>query len=205
MTEPTGLILSAGASERWRGYPKALAPVSGETALGRVIRLMAEAGVGRIWVVLGAHSDEIRGGLPSDQRSSVEWVTNPDWARGQTSSVHTGLRQVDPGEDVVLWPVDHPLVSSHTLPRLLRASDADLLAVWTIPEFDGRGGHPVILKEPAWRLALRLPPEVPLHRLIPQLGPQVQRVRVDDPGVVVNVNTPEDLERARGSGLPREV
>ncbi len=199
-----GLILSAGASVRWGGAPKALLPVGAERALARIARLLGEAGVTRRRVVVGAAATEIRAGTPEPIRSSLEWIEHPAWERGRTGSIQAGLAGLLE-EGVVLWPVDHPFVAPPTLPRLLAAAEHDDLATWVLPEYGGRGGHPVVLKPPTLRRIAGLEPAAPLSRLLPELGVQVRRVPVDDPGVVINLNTPEEYWTARRAGLPRDL
>lgn len=199
-----GVILSAGASSRWQGEPKALLRIGSETALARIARLMDAAGVGSLRIVVGAHGAAIRTGTPRALRDRVEWLDHPDWERGRTGSVQAGLAGLDTDDVVVLWPVDQPFVAASTLPRLLTASAEDALATWVLPQYGDHGGHPIVLKPPAWRLVLGLRPDEPLNHLIPRLGPSVLRLRVDDPGAVVNLNTPDDYWTARSEGLPRE-
>ena len=74
-----------------------------------------------------AAADRIRsGGHPS-----ATFVVNPDWARGQTTSMQCGLRAVPPDADGVLFTlVDHPAVAPTTIdallagPRAAHAADA---------------------------------------------------------------------------------
>ncbi len=203
MVGRVGLVLSAGASSRWQGEPKALLRIGPESALERIVRLLEVAGVPRIRVVVGAHADRIRAAVAPSLRDRIEWLAHPEWASGRTGSVGRGLVDLS-DEEVVLWPVDHPLVAPGTLPSLLAVADRDLIATWILPQYGGRGGHPVVLKSPAWRLVAELRPDEPLNRLLPRLGPAVRRVPVDDPAVVVNLNTPEAYWEARGAGLPKE-
>jgi molybdenum cofactor cytidylyltransferase len=199
-----GLILCAGESRRWGGGPKALLRVGPASAIERILGLLRAVGVTSIRVVVGAHSEQIRGALPIAVRSQAEWIEHADWARGRTGSVQRGLTDLAPDSEVLLWPVDHPFVSPGTVDRLLSVAEQDQIATWLIPEHLGRGGHPVLLKPPAWRAVFSLSPGDSLRKILPYLGPQVLRVPVDDPGVGVNLNTPEEYQRALAAGLPRE-
>ena len=196
-----GIVLCAGASERWGGRPKALLDIGGEPALARVVRRLASAGVSEVRVVTGAHDALIRSGLDPSVARALRWVVNPTPSRGRTGSIQCALADLPAPTNVVLWPVDQPLAGDGTLPTLLRALEGDPLAVWVIPEFAGRGGHPVVLAPPALRAIGELRPSAPLRSLLPQLGPQVRRVSVDDPGVVVNLNTPAEYLEAGRAGM----
>jgi molybdenum cofactor cytidylyltransferase len=198
--ERIALVLAAGASLRWGSGPKALAPLGGATALGRIVGTLGEAGVAPIRVVLGAHAREIRDRFVGPEALPVAWIEFRDWASGRSASVRAGLTDLPAEAEVLLWPVDHPFVTPATVRRLLSVADSDDLATWVLPEYGGRGGHPVLLKPPAWRAIFDLGPDEPLRRLLARLGPQVRRVAVDDPGVAVNLNTPADLAAAREAG-----
>ena len=187
------LILSAGESSRFGGAPKALLPVAGVTSVRRLVELSHESGLDPVYVVVGPHAGPIAHEL---RGLDAELVDSPHWQEGRTASVQAGLRALGSDRDVLLWPVDHPFVARTTVESLLRARDSDLLGVWFIPTFEGRGGHPVL-----WRTAVRadildLRPDAPLRSLLPEFGPQVSRIPVDDPGVIANVDTPDEYREA---------
>jgi CTP:molybdopterin cytidylyltransferase MocA len=187
------VVLSAGASERFHREPKALLPVGRETAVARIVRIGLESGCDRAIVVVGPHLREVADAL---EGSGALVVENPDWPRGRTGSVQRGLRAAGPGATVLLWPVDHPFVAPRTVERLFEAASGDPLALWLIPSYEGRGGHPVVLRGTALSAIAELGSDAPLRQLLPGLGPQVVRVAVRDPGVLDNVDTPERYREA---------
>ncbi len=197
------VIPAAGASVRFRGIPKACLPVENETAIARIVRQSLAVGCAPVVVVVGPHEPEIRRavfGLP------VIVAPNPRWALGRTGSIQAGLECVPEGDDVLLWPVDHPFVNDNSPRALLDARGRDSLALWFIPMHLGHSGHPVLLRAEALRAVRELPPSAPLRGLLSRLGPQVRRVPVGDPGVTANVDTPEeyryflDLWRSQWTG-----
>lgn len=184
----TAIVLSAGESARFGGRPKALLAVGPEVAIGRVARICAEAGASRVLAVVGPHREEIErmvGGGP------VEFIENTAWAEGRTGSVQAGLRASEDAREVLVWPVDHPFVSEATVGRLVSAAARDALALWFIPTFRGGSGHPVLLRGGAIARVLDLTPSAPLRSVLPELGPQVRHVAVEDPGVLENVDSPD--------------
>jgi molybdenum cofactor cytidylyltransferase len=187
------ILLSGGASQRFGGYPKALLSTGEQTAIRRLAEICLGEGHDPVLAVAGAHrsavAHELRG-------LAVELVEAEDWYEGRTASVQAGLRSIPEDRDVLLWPVDHPFVGVRTVQTLCRTLESDLMAVWFIPTYHGRGGHPVL-----WRPSIRadildLRPDAPLRSLLPEFGPQVRRVTVDDPGVVANVDTPDAYRSA---------
>lgn len=159
-----------------------------------------ELGLDPVVVVAGPHHGPISHEL-HDLR--VEVVNSEEWYLGRTASVQAGLRALPAGSDVLLWPVDHPFVSARTLERLTAARDTDALGLWFVPTYQDQGGHPVLWKEPVRKEVLELRPDAPIRALIPELGPQVRRVPVDDPGVVSNIDTPEQYRDAFDAWLAR--
>jgi len=196
------LILSAGASSRLGGEPKALLPVEGRSAVRRIAEMCLSAALEPVTVVVGPHrapiAHELRG-------LDVVLVDSERWPEGRTASVQAGLAAMPQDRDILFWPVDHPFVRRRTVDSLLAVRDTDLLGVWFIPTFEGRGGHPVL-----WRPAVRndifdLRPDAPLRALLPEFGPQVRRVTVEDPGVLANIDTLEAFQAATAGWAGREA
>lgn len=183
------IVPAAGASVRFRGFPKACLTVGEETAVHRIARMALAAGCSPVIVVAGPHEREIRRAL---EGTPVEVVPNPRWALGRTGSIQVGLEHVPDGDDALLWPVDHPFVDDKSLVALGVARRRDALALWFIPMHLGQGGHPVLLRGPVLDAIRELSPDAPLRVLHPRFGPQVARVPVSDPGVVANVDSPEE-------------
>jgi CTP:molybdopterin cytidylyltransferase MocA len=168
-----------------------------------MVRLSQRLGVDRVVVVAGLHLPEVNGAVAG---LGAEVVENPDWRLGRTGSVQVGLRAAGPEATVLIWPVDHPFVALGTLRSLLAASEVDRLALWLIPTFQGRGGHPVLLRGRALSMVSELSASAPLRSLLPVIGPEVRRVAVADPGVLDNVDAPQqylaalDAWASRGGG-----
>lgn len=184
-----GLVLAAGASTRM-GQPKALLTLDGETFVGRIARRLRTSGCGSIAVVMGAHADEIESVLPMD----VLGVRHPGWADGMRSSLRAGLSALPEGH-VVLTHVDRPLVSTDTLTRL--CATLELACVPRIPRHDGIPGHPVFIPA-TLRPRLMEVDDIPLRTILSAHAPHF--VEVDDPGVLMNINTPADYQRLTRSG-----
>ena len=187
------LILSAGASSRFGGQPKALLKVGEKASVRRMAEICLADGFDPVVVVVGAHRVPIAHEL---RDLGVQVVEADRWYEGRTASIQAGLVALPETSDVLFWPVDHPFVLARTVDTLLAALAHDSLAVWVVPTYQGEGGHPVLWRPPVRREILHLRSDAPIRSLLPEFGPQVFRVPVADPGVLANVDTPDAYRAA---------
>lgn len=186
------IILAAGEARRM-GYPKALIEhEGGKSFLQSLASTFGKAGCSVIGVI-GKEAGAVR-----EQHPAVHLVENERWQDNQLSSVKTGLEAAfEEGADVVLvQPVDMPALRASTLKSLIKSMSDSVEALR--PEFEGAAGFPIILsRATAERIRDKESGEMSLEGAIK--GLQVRRIPVKDPGVVVNINTPETYERLFGS------
>jgi CTP:molybdopterin cytidylyltransferase MocA len=182
------IVLAAGASTRFVGGQKALAPIDGVPAIAHVVRTASGAGFDPVLAVVGPQDPAVAHAAAS---AGARVILHPGWASGRTGSLKVGLSAVGPADAVLVWPIDHPFASGDTAAALRSAGSGDALATWVLPTFRGRGGHPVYLKSPVYPRIHDLSEDAPLRSLLPGLGAQVLRVTTEDPGVVANADTQE--------------
>jgi molybdenum cofactor cytidylyltransferase len=191
-----GLILAGGESRRM-GSPKALLELGGETFLDRLILILSQS-CSPVIVVLGYEPQRIKAGLSYAGMATL--VTNPDYKRGQLSSLQCGLAAVPSGaEGVMFTPVDHPAVRPSTVAQIARRfherSPQELLVV---PRSQGKRGHPVCVAHSLIPEFLSLPPEAQARDVIHRHLEQTAYVDVNDPGTLEDVDDPEAYRRLEG-------
>jgi molybdenum cofactor cytidylyltransferase len=189
----TAVILAAGESSRM-GRPKALLEVAGETFLGRLARVFREAGVGEVVVVLGHGADGLRAAAPAGARV----VVNEAWREGMLGSVAAGAAAAT-GEAFFVAPVDHPLFRPSTV-RALEVALIDPRIAVAVPTHEGRRGHPLLLRTPLRAELAQVPPGQGASWVMRRDPSRVAEVAVEDPGVVADVDTPEDYRRLVAGG-----
>ena len=187
-----GILLAAGESRRM-GYPKPLLKLEGQTFIEILVGAMLQS-VTRLIVVVGAHAEVVRGAIPDDPRVAV--VENPNYRRGQLSSIKAALTYVqDDAVGVLIHLADHPMVKAKTFAAVIdgyRHSGRPI----AIGRYRGRRGHPVLFGRELFG-ELAAAPEDQGARVVVAADPaRVIYVDVDDPGVLTDLDTPEDLERA---------
>jgi molybdopterin-guanine dinucleotide biosynthesis protein A len=181
-----GLVLAGGQSRRFGGQ-KALAMLGGETLVARMARMLGQ----------DCGSIAISG---SEALFGPAWPALPDppgAPSGPLAGVLAGLRWASSlgAEWLVTAPCDTPLLPDDFTRQLIAGAQQAKAGMAVFASADGL--HPLTA---AWRTSL-LPAleqalqarHPPAHELAEQLA--AARVLVA-PEHLINVNTPEDLERA---------
>jgi CTP:molybdopterin cytidylyltransferase MocA len=94
-------------------------------------------------------------------------------------------------------PVDHPAVAFDTLVKLLE-SWSNLPEKAHKPVCRHRGGHPILLGRLWASRIMQAPEDATLRDILQAWQDEVVAVQVEDPGVLLNVNHPEDYRSIRG-------
>lgn len=174
-----GLVLAAGASRRM-GSPKALLTIEGETFLDRMVRVMRSA------------CDEVAVVVPPLWPLAEGYVPNPDPERGMLSSLRCGLERLTGMDHVLFTPMDLPLLEPRTVRAI--AGVANRAAV-VIPRYGEDRGHPVAVDRVVMGELLAAPDGVQPRDVIRRDDSRVLFLDVDDPGVVRDVDHPEDYRK----------
>lgn len=190
-----GIVLAGGHSERM-GRPKALLRAGPETFLDRAVHTLQAGGCDAVVVVLDRRDPDV-----AALRERLE--AHSAWAEAggdeQIDSLRLGIRALPrPCEAVVVLPVDHPLVKPGTVRSLIETYRANQAPVVRAVH-QGRHGHPVLFGAAMF--------DELLQRDLPDGARGVVRghardrvdVEVEDAGVLVDVDTPEDYERHFGA------
>lgn len=188
------VILAAGRSERMR-RPKALLPIgqAGDTFVAHLIATFRDADTDDVVVVIRPGDTPLRAAV---ERCAARVAQNPDADRGQLSSLIAGLDAVDrPGvRGILVMPVDIPLVRAQTITAVkaafVRSSAPIVRAVHR-----GQHGHPVIFARRVFDELRRADPHTGARAVVHAHAHDLLNVEVDDPGILRDVDTPEDYER----------
>ena len=193
-----GIILAAGESRRM-GYPKPLLKIGGRTFIEQIAETML-AVVPRLVIVLGAYHERVRAAIPHDARIVI--VENPNYSRGQLSSLKVGLGALQPNAAGALVHLgDHPMVKVETFRAIVDSYNQSSKPI-VIARNDGHRGHPVIFDRAVFA-ELESAPEGEGARHVVNADPsRVAYVDLNDPGINLDLDTPSDLARA-GLSIPQ--
>jgi molybdenum cofactor cytidylyltransferase len=180
------IVLAAGKSERM-GRPKALLPFRGRTFLENILRAISGSKIEHTQIVLG-HNHE----LIARSVALTNVIINPSYERGMTTSFQAGIRSLPSGmEGAVIFLVDHPVVEPATIDALIQRGDAGGIV---LPTYRGRRGHPVLFGRAVLDEILALPETIGANSVVWRDPKRITEVEVDDPGLLIDVDTPEQYE-----------
>jgi molybdenum cofactor cytidylyltransferase len=184
------VVLAAGSGTRMGGVAKALLRCNdGRTFLETIVTTARAAEV--VVVVAAPFAPEV---ATTANQLGCSPIVNDAPERGMASSVACGfswLVERAACDAAWLWPVDHPSVSSSTLQTLLAALGTHAAVR---PTHGGRRGHPPLIARALWP-ALAACADVEGGARTVLAAADTIDVPVDDPGVLRDVDAPEDMEQ----------
>jgi len=187
-TFPT-CILAGGKSERM-GFPKAKLSKNGIPILRAMVEALIEAGYYPVGVVIGEKALEK---WVAQEVPDVDRIFNQTPELGAISSLRLAIKAMENSASGLLsWPVDHPLIAVETLKQMKLLATATNIV---IPTFDGRRGHPTWWGRGSWEMLMSEAANNGANRILKLLENIVIEVPVNDPGVLVNIDTPEVAAR----------
>ena len=184
------VVLAAGESKRM-GRPKQLLPYGASTILEIVLDKALASPVDGTLVVLGAAAERI---APLLSKRPVETVLNPDFRSGMLSSVRCGIRAL-PGSAraALIFLGDQPEVSPATARLVIEEYRRTARGI-VLPVHRRRGGHPLLIDLKYRGEIGLLSAGIGLRELLSRHPDDTLRIEVDDPGVSLDIDTPEDYD-----------
>jgi molybdenum cofactor cytidylyltransferase len=187
MNSVAAILLAAGRSERMGAF-KPLLPFGDKTVIETCIDHLSEGGVETIVVVVGHQANLIREHL---QDLNLSFAFNPDPESEMSASIACGAKQLPREAGAVLIALtDHPAVSPEVISTIINCWRGGAKLV--IPEYDARGGHPVLVDLGFRDQLLQLDPERGLRSLFDAHRAQVQRIPVASPFIARDMDTWND-------------
>jgi molybdenum cofactor cytidylyltransferase len=187
------VLLAAGEARRMGGRAKPLLQLAGVPLVRRNLIALSGAGVDEVVVVLGHRADEIEAAV---RDFPITVVRNPDYARGQASSVRAGLAALSSRLDaIVVALADMPLITADDVTAVLGAYKRRTHGSVLVPFVDGARANPVVLDAAVRDDVLAGDLDFGCRQWIDRHPDQVVRFDVDNDHYRVDLDTPEDLSR----------
>jgi len=191
------VVLAAGGATRM-GQLKQLLPLGGQPMVRHVAQATCAAGLDQVVVVVGAQADSVQQaltGLP------VEIVVNRAWAEGLSSSLRAGIQALNTQvQAALILLADQPALTPALLRALVdhyRATGAPLIA----PFYRGQRGHPVLFARSLFPELLAVEGDRGGREVIARHQNEMARLEVDDPAVLLDIDTPQDYKKVTEKGI----
>lgn len=197
-TSLEAVVLAAGAGARFGGA-KLLASLNGAPLIAGALRAAFLAPVRRVLVAVGNDAalretiEATARGMGAADRLVLVEVDDP--AEGMGASLRAAARGLSSDlSGVFVFLGDMPVIDPATPVRLAEALDGPDRIV--VPTHLGRRGHPVLFGA-RWLPALQaLSGDEGARALLESASARLARIPVEDPGIHLDVDRPEDLARA---------
>ena len=203
MAEIAAIVLAAGRATRFaadegpESASKVFAILEGRPLLAHVVATAAASRAAPVVVVTGRGADRAAAAL---EGLDVVIAHNARFAEGMAGSLAAGLAAVpDTAEAAVVLLAD--------MPRVARATLDALIAVFTrerpdavVPVHGGRRGNPVLIARSLFPALLRLSGDEGARRILAEGSHRVLLCEVDDPGVLVDIDTRDALDALAARG-----
>ncbi len=190
-------VLGAGRSRRM-GQSKLLLPWKGTSVIGHLIRVWRGTGASQIAVVCAGDQPDVINELDRLGFDAGSRILNPNPDLGMFSSIQCAARWSGWKTGLTHWVIalgDQPHLRQRTLATLCAFAAAHIGHICQ-PAYRGRAAHPVILPRNDFQELA----SAEAHDLKAFLARRnVLRCEVEDPGLVCDMDTPEDYQRLSGA------
>ena len=190
----TAIILAAGESKRM-GQPKMLLPWGEGTVLSHVITVFQKAGAEEILVVTGGAREQVENAI---SHLPIKTVYNKDFTNGEMlSSIQCGIRALTSQTQAALIGLgDQPQVQERSV-RMVCDAFIKTKSNIVVPSYQMRRGHPWLIARPLWDGLLKLEHPQSPRDFLNAHSENIHYANTDDPGVLADLDTPDDYQRWR--------
>ncbi len=191
------LVLAAGRSTRMGGPNKLLEQVGGKPLVRIAVEQALASRASPVIVVTGHQRERVEqalAGLP------LQFVHNPDFAEGLSTSLRTGIAAVPAAADAAIVCLgDMPHVTGKLIDRLIAAFDPARGALVVVPTIAGKRGNPVVWSRRFFGDLMAVDGDVGARHLIAGYAEAVTEVALEDAGALTDVDTPEALRAVKAA------
>lgn len=186
----TAIVLAAGESNRMKEQ-KLLLPYKDKPMIRTIVDTIAQSKIHETMVVLGADHEKIQDALTD---SSVTFCTNRNYKKGMLSSIQTGLKSLpDHSDACIVFLGDQPMITPEIIDAIIDEYRHTQKGI-VLPVFENRRGHPVLIDRKYRSQIDSIDPKVGLRDLIWKFPDDISEVRVEDEGIIRDIDTREDYK-----------
>lgn len=191
----SAVILAAGASRRL-GFNKLTLKMNGESVIRQAVLPFLSAGIGRVFIITGLQSRDIREEL---RGCPVDFIENKDSVSGMSTSVRVSLPFITDEEGVFFHLGDKPFLEQEILFRMIQIYRENRKKI-IVPVFNGEKGHPVLMDVGLYSEEIKfLQGDKGLREIIEKHTENVIFIKGNE-GALFDIDTMEDVERLKERG-----
>jgi molybdenum cofactor cytidylyltransferase len=176
------------------GQPKQLLQLGNKYLLEWVLDAALASRLAKVVLVLGHEHHKILQAL-GDKTSlpGLQIIINPRYAKGQSSSLQSGLSAVQTEFDSVMFLLgDQPLLQSGTIDYLLESFWSSQNNI-CVPVYRGKRGTPTIFSRALYPSLMAITGDIGARDIILENAGQVLSVEIADPLGFVDIDSQKDL------------
>jgi molybdenum cofactor cytidylyltransferase len=197
----SAVVLAAGMSRRM-GAPKQLLQIEGQPILERTLAHVRESAVDEIVLVLGFAADAIAAQISTH---GLKVVRNEAYQQGMGTSLRAGLAAVGPQAGAALIVLaDQPFVQTATLNKLIECHQSSRPKI-VVPFYHGFRGNPVLLDREVFPSLRELTGDVGCRAIFGSYPGRIQKLPVNDAGILLDIDSPEDMQKTGLAGNGSEA
>lgn len=191
----TAIVLAAGESKRMGAENKLLLPFGKKTLIEQTVDNILGSKAHEVIVVLGHQTKRVKDVL---QDRKVKFVENPNYQKGMSTSIQTGLQAVSSEMNgIMVCLSDLPQIDSQEFDMMIDVFDEgrnqnEKLIV--VPTYENKRGNPVIFSSYYHSQILEYKELNGCKGVINQNPDQVVKVKMNTSHVLQDIDTREEYE-----------
>ena len=191
-----GIVFAAGRSSRM-GFNKLIADLCGMPVLAHVlVKVCSIDSLDPKILVVGFEHDRVLSAAKNYGLEKFKVAINREYERGLSTSMRKALELAMNVDAFMFIHGDMPLIKAETIERLASLyMEREPLIL--IPRYMGTRGSPVIVSSALREELSRIEGDIGARALFGKYRERITYVDVDDEYILFDIDTPEDLKRAR--------
>jgi len=189
----TAIILAAGQSKRMGRQNKLLTEIDGRAMVARAVDAVTASSVRTVNVVLGHEAESVKKALKG---RPVNFIENPDYADGLSTSLKRGLSALPRETDAALICLgDMPRITTTEIERLITGFKPNQRHSICVPTYNGKRGNPVLIGRRFFPEIRDIAGDIGARSLIDAYPEFIHEIEMESDGILLDIDTPEALAK----------
>lgn len=190
------VLVAAGTSSRMGGENKMLLPWAESTVVSGSLNELANSNVSEIVVVTGRDAQKVEAEINRQQLTRTRTIYNPDFGKGLTTSIQTGIGAIKQGDAVMICMADMPLLQAQDYQWLIDQFSIQEKSI-QVPYFGQQRANPVIFGQRHFQEILNHQSMNGCSGVVQQNPDLVVRVQVQTNRFIQDIDSPEDYQKLK--------